>query len=371
MPSVNSVLSAMQNLSQSFSELAQPRVSSLGAAQAVSQFSTVMTQIQSEMSQMFSSDVPTAATSVASPLTSKDVMPIANTLASAAYPVSSHPQAIAPSYPASNSVSLNSASQTSFGRSIVADAEKYLGVPYLWGGTSPQTGFDCSGFTQHVFSDMGVSIPRTAEEQNQIGTPVASLSQAQPGDLVFYGSPAYHVGIYIGNGQMIDAPTTGQKVSITNVGTPTSIVQISAPSTPTAAFSAAASTTPNAPASLAPIFAAASDLYGLPQGMLQAVAQVESNFNPSAVSSAGAQGLMQIMPQTANSIGVDPMNPTQAIYGAAYLLAEKLQTFGSLPLALAAYNAGDGAVQRYGGVPPYAQTQNYVTSVMSIMQGSN
>ncbi len=372
MSSVSAVLSSIQNLSQSFSELAQQGVTPTSISQGVDQFSTVMAQIQNEMSQILFGNIPSQTTGIStqtSPVSASSAS-TSNSPALLSWPVATTTGTVSPSSTSPVSTPSNYGSQVSFGQSVIADAEKYLGVPYLWGGTSPKTGFDCSGFTQHVFSDLGVAIPRTAAEQSQIGTPVPSLGQAQPGDLVFYGSPAYHVGIYIGNGQMIDAPTTGQTVSITNVGNPTSIVQVSAPSNP-GTPSNATNATGNGPTTLASTFAAATSIYGLPQGMLQAVAQVESNFNPNAVSSAGAQGLMQIMPQTASSIGVNPMDPTQAIYGAAYLLAQKLQTFGSVPLALAAYNAGDGAVRSFGGIPPYPQTQNYVTSVMSIMQGSN
>src|SRR5208283_3048517 len=111
---------------------------------------------------------------------------------------------------------------TASGMAIVTDATQYLGVPYLWGGTSPQTGFDCSGLVQHVFGDLGVSLPRTSYEQVNAGTPVASLAEAQPGDLLFFepgengagpGQPG-HVAIYIGGGEMIAAPQTGQDVQV-------------------------------------------------------------------------------------------------------------------------------------------------------------
>jgi hypothetical protein len=197
-----------------------------------------------------------------------------------------------------------------------------------------------------------------ADQQAQVGTQVASLAQAQPGDLVFFGNPAYHVGIYLGNGYMVDAPQTGQTVQIQPVGDPTeirSVTSVSGQSQP----------------SLAQAFAGATQEFQLPSKLLTSVATVESGMNPTAVSSAGAEGIMQIMPQTAASLAVNPMNPTQAIYGAAQLLSQKLAKFGSVPLALAAYNAGDGAVERYGGIPPYTQTQNYVTQVMGLMGGQS
>ena len=90
---------------------------------------------------------------------------------------------------------------------IVNIARTLLGIAYSYGGTSPSTGFDCSGFTQYVFGKAGISLPRTAADQQAAATPV---SNPQPGDLVFFGSPAWHVGIYTGNGMMIDAGKPGE-----------------------------------------------------------------------------------------------------------------------------------------------------------------
>ena len=93
---------------------------------------------------------------------------------------------------------------------VIGIAKQYIGTPYVYGGSTP-AGFDCSGFTQYVFAQIGVSLPRTAEQQRQMATPV---SDPQPGDLVFFGAPAYHMGIYVGDGMMIDSPRTGSTVSI-------------------------------------------------------------------------------------------------------------------------------------------------------------
>ena len=99
------------------------------------------------------------------------------------------------------------------------------------------------------------------------------------------------------------------------------------------------------------------------------MAQQESGFNPRAVSSAGAQGLMQLMPATARGLGVgNSFDPAQAVDGAARLLRDLKAEFGRVDLALAAYNAGPGAVHRYGGIPPYPETQNYVRSVLAIFE---
>ena len=103
--------------------------------------------------------------------------------------------------------------------------------------------------------------------------------------------------------------------------------------------------------------------------LVAAIVAVESEFNPRAVSRRGAQGLMQLMPATAKGLGVhNSFDPAQAIDGAARLLRDLKAEFGRVDLALAAYNAGPGAVHRYGGIPPYPETQNYVRSVLAIFE---
>ncbi len=125
----------------------------------------------------------------------------------------------------------------------------------------------------------------------------------------------------------------------------------------------------NVPKSLEDIFRRASEKYGVSYDFLTAVAKAESNFNPQAVSSAGAQGVMQLMPETARDLGVkDAFDPEQNIMGAAKLLAAHLKKFdGNTTLAAAAYNAGSGRVLQYGGVPPFEETQNYVKKIAKYM----
>jgi len=105
------------------------------------------------------------------------------------------------------------ASGAATGNDVVAMAKKYIGVPYVWGGTNPATGMDCSGFTQRVFKDLGIEIPRVVSDQMRQGTPVASLAEAKPGDLlVSFGGD--HISIYLGNGKAIDAPVPGKTIQI-------------------------------------------------------------------------------------------------------------------------------------------------------------
>ena len=124
--------------------------------------------------------------------------------------------------------------------------------------------------------------------------------------------------------------------------------------------------------SLESIFAGAAKEFGINENFLKAVAKAESGFDPDAVSGCGAQGIMQLMPFTSESYGVtDPFDAKQNIYAGAQLLSELLDNYnGNATLALAAYNAGSGSVQKYGGVPPYDETVNYINKINDIFGGS-
>jgi len=113
----------------------------------------------------------------------------------------------------------------------------------------------------------------------------------------------------------------------------------------------------------------AVSLHGVDEGLVRAVIQVESEFDPRAVSRAGARGLMQIMPATAVRLGVsDPFDPRQNILGGVKYLRMLLNMFGgNVSLAVAGYNAGEHAVQRYNGVPPYKETQGYVRKILGLL----
>jgi soluble lytic murein transglycosylase-like protein len=100
--------------------------------------------------------------------------------------------------------------------------------------------------------------------------------------------------------------------------------------------------------------------YGVPEDLFLRLVQQESGWNSGAVSPKGALGLAQLMPETAARLGVDPADPEENLDGGARYLRQQYDTFGTWQLALAAYNAGPGAVQQYSGIPPFAETQNYV-----------
>lgn len=122
--------------------------------------------------------------------------------------------------------------------------------------------------------------------------------------------------------------------------------------------------------SLDEIFNEAANKYNVPVDLLKAIGKQESNFNPDAVSRCGAQGIMQLMPRTAASLGVDDsFDPKQNIMGGAKYISQLLNKYdGNASLALAAYNAGSNNVAKYGGIPPFKETQNYVKKVLGYMQ---
>lgn len=113
-----------------------------------------------------------------------------------------------------------------------------------------------------------------------------------------------------------------------------------------------------------------SNQYGIPAGLLNQLINAESGGNNGAVSPVGAIGFGQLMPSTAHSLGIDPHDPIQNLRGTAMYLGNQLKTFhGDVSRALAAYNAGPGAVQKYNGIPPYAETQAYVKKIMGSWNG--
>lgn len=149
-------------------------------------------------------------------------------------------------------------------------------------------------------------------------------------------------------------------------------VQSTAQAAPTSQFSdvlSQALTTPGAGAGssrqqIEGLIRQAAARYGVSEALIREVVRAESDFNPRSVSHAGAKGLMQLMPENCEEYGVsDPFDPAQNIDGGVRHLKDMIDQFGRLDLALAAYNAGPGAVRRYGGIPPYAETRSYVQKI--------
>jgi soluble lytic murein transglycosylase-like protein len=173
-----------------------------------------------------------------------------------------------------------------------------------------------------------------------------------------------------GAAQTTPAPAStafaSQLASATTASAPTATAATAAPGTATGMAATGASELPADVPYGAEITAAAKK-YGLDPALLAGLVKQESGFNPNAGSPAGARGLTQLMPGTAAGLGVtNVLDPAQSLDGGAKYLRQQLDAFGGdVTRALAAYNAGPGAVQRYGGVPPYAETQNYVRAVQA------
>lgn len=169
------------------------------------------------------------------------------------------------------------------------------------------------------------------------------------------------------------AQFTGQSSATSSTGFASQLAaaQAASGSTSSTTSSVAATATPatlggGTPTQYDSQITAAANKYGIDPALLKGLIRQESNFNATARSGAGAQGLTQLMPATAKSLGVDASDPAQAIDGGAKYLKQQLDRFGGdASKALAAYNAGPGAVAKYGGVPPYAETQNYVKNVLA------
>ena len=117
----------------------------------------------------------------------------------------------------------DSATPSALAADVIAEAQKYVGMPYVWGGSSPAAGgMDCSGLVQHVYSQFGIDLPRVSADQARSGAPVASLADALPGDLVAWDNSgrnvgADHIAIYLGDGMILEAPRTGLDIRIISI----------------------------------------------------------------------------------------------------------------------------------------------------------
>lgn len=145
------------------------------------------------------------------------------------------------------------------------------------------------------------------------------------------------------------------------------------PDTSAAGYHSSSGNSITSPTDMDSIFKEAANTYGVSENLLKAVAKAESDFNPNCTSSAGAMGVMQLMPSTAKELGVtDAYDARQNIMGGAKLLSQLLSKYnGDTSLALAAYNAGSGNVDKYGGIPPFKETQNYVSKILGYLNDNN
>lgn len=164
-------------------------------------------QIQATITQLFTGR---AAAPAAAATSTTNSTAFAQALTAAATPANGAAPATAPA------ASATTVPGTATGDAVVAGAKKYLGVPYVWGGTNPATGLDCSGLVQRVYKDLGIDLPRVAIDQGNAGTTVPNLAAAKPGDLLVMNNGG-HIGIYMGNNQYIHAPQPGDNVRIDNI----------------------------------------------------------------------------------------------------------------------------------------------------------
>lgn len=214
------------------------------AISTISQIQATLTQLNTGASRTAAATTTAAAPNAAMSAASASASAaFAQTLAAAGAPASSvTPDLSGAALPTG----------TATGAAIVQDAKKYLGVPYVWGGTDPKTGLDCSGLVQRVYKDLGISLPRIAVDQGNAGRAVPNLAAAQAGDLLVMNG-GEHIGIFMGNNQYMHAPAPGQSVRIENI--PTGAV-----------FDKITRIIPNAPA--APALPAGADLLSTLQAAL-------------------------------------------------------------------------------------------------------
>lgn len=226
------------------------------------------------------------------------------------------------------------------GQDVVDQARKYLGVPYLWGGTDPKRGLDCSGLVQLVYKKLGVSLPRVSQDQQNEGRSIPNLKQALPGDLLTFGSPATHIGIYIGDGKMLHAPRTGDVVKIVDMDDyyrkPTDIRRVlsdtAAGATPATASSTASPAAVRATTATASAFRAAA-----------APAAAPLTATPTAASTAVPTALASVLAQTGALSGTLPGALSGFLPGTLSGTGAGTGMSAELPAAMAAVQTGYGA----------------------------
>ncbi len=262
---------------------------------------------------------------------------------------------------------------TAAGQAVVDRARTYLGVPYVWGGTDPKHGLDCSGLVQRVYADLGYDLPRVSWQQAQAGRPVDSMADAQPGDLLAFGSPVHHIGIYIGDGQMIEAPRPGLDVRIGPVYETPSAIRRIVPGHRPVRPDCIRGPRRRRHARRHPA------RYAVRPALRHRRRRARGQPPAARRGRAPGVGIRPPRGQPRRRAGADaadarhgrrprrprPLRPGPGRRRRRPAAPALLDRFGSTELALAAYNAGPGAVLRYGGVPPYPETQNYVRRILA------
>jgi len=181
---------------------------------SVSSVTDRIQQIQAQISQLQSAQGTDAASAAAFATTLDQASATGDVSRLAATDPTAAPTALADT--------TSTVAPTTSQKAVVDEAKQYLGLPYVWGGTSKAKGVDCSGLVQSVYKTLGYDLPRLSADQARSGRPVASMADAQPGDLIAWNNSsrnngADHIAIYVGNGKMIEAPRTGLNVRLVDV----------------------------------------------------------------------------------------------------------------------------------------------------------
>ncbi|WP_406541009.1 phage tail tape measure protein [Clostridium ljungdahlii] len=233
------------------------------------------------------------------------------------------------------------------GEEVAQLAEQYQGVPYVRGGADP-SGFDCSGLVQYVYSQLGISLPRTSEEQFTVGTPV-DKDNLQPGDLVFFeGSSPGHVAIYTGGGDIVAATHSGSDVKVESLD---DVANADGYSGARRIVSGGSSSESSVPSEMTykEIVDAAGSKYGVDPNLIAAVIEQESSWEADQ-KTGGAVGLMQLEPETAESMGLprdQRTDPLKNVMAGTQYLAGLINKYGE-EKGVALYNTGEYGGGNYG-----------------------
>jgi soluble lytic murein transglycosylase-like protein len=239
--------------------------------------------------------------------------------------------------------------------------ESYLGETQAVGAESASVSGTCE--SQDSFAE--ILEDAKAQKLMEIDAAIAQAKLSGASGLSVNSALARELGV-----DLLSGSDTSTVSTVTETSSDSSVVSTDGSSAEVLSESSSGSSDLVTSEELDEIFAEAAATYGVDEKLLKAVAKVESNFNASAVSSAGAVGIMQLMPATAAGLGVsDSYDARENIFGGAKYLSQLLAKYdGDTSLALAAYNAGSARVDQYGGIPPYTETQNYVKKVLGYYQ---